>query len=83
MKAFVINVVGDIGLVFAAFLVFRELGTFELPLSSRPRRRASPTNEAPAVAICLLMMPRPFLKSAQVPLYTGCLRVEGRPQSPP
>ena len=29
MKAFVINVVGDIGLVLAAFLIFRELGTFE------------------------------------------------------
>ncbi len=29
MKAFVINVVGDIGLVLAAFLIFRELGTFD------------------------------------------------------
>ena len=29
MKAFVINVVGDIGLVLAAFFVFRELGTFD------------------------------------------------------
>ena len=29
MKAFVINVVGDIGLVLAAFLIFRELGAFD------------------------------------------------------
>ena len=29
MKAFVINVVGDVGLVLAAFFVFRELGTFD------------------------------------------------------
>src|SRR5207342_1972334 len=29
MKAFVINVVGDIGLVLATFLIFRELGTFD------------------------------------------------------
>ena len=29
MKAFVINVVGDIGLGLAAFLIFRELGTIE------------------------------------------------------
>src|SRR4029079_17524102 len=29
MKAFVINVVGDIGLVLAALLIFRELGSFE------------------------------------------------------
>src|SRR6185312_6800006 len=30
MKAFVINVVGDIGLVLAALFIFRELGTFDL-----------------------------------------------------
>ncbi|MGH2939539.1 MAG: proton-conducting transporter membrane subunit [Solirubrobacterales bacterium] len=29
MKAFVINVVGDIGLTLAAFLIFTELGTFD------------------------------------------------------
>src|SRR5207344_3235291 len=29
MKAFVINVVGDIGLVLAAFFIFRELGSFD------------------------------------------------------
>ena len=29
MKAFVINVIGDVGLVLAAFLIFRELGTFD------------------------------------------------------
>ena len=29
MKAFVINVVGDIGLVLAAFLIFQQLGTFD------------------------------------------------------
>ena len=26
MKAFVINVIGDVGLVLAAFFIFRELG---------------------------------------------------------
>ena len=29
MKAFVINVIGDVGLVFATFFIFRELGTFD------------------------------------------------------
>ena len=29
MKAFVINVIGDVGLVLAAFFIFRELGTFD------------------------------------------------------
>ena len=36
MKAFVINVVGDIGLVLAAFFIFRELGTFDYLPSSTP-----------------------------------------------
>ena len=29
MKAFVINVIGDVGLVLAAFFIFRELGSFD------------------------------------------------------
>ena len=37
MKAFVINVVGDIGLVLAAFFVFRELGTFDYLAELRRR----------------------------------------------
>ena len=40
MKAFVINVIGDIGLVFAAILLIRELGVERVPRrSSRPRPR--------------------------------------------
>ena len=43
MKAFVINVVGDIGLVLAAFLIFRELGSFDYGDGLRARRpRSSP-----------------------------------------
>ena len=38
MKAFVINVFGDVGLVIAAFFIFRELGTFDL-LGDLPARR--------------------------------------------
>ena len=37
-KAFVINVIGDVGMVLAAFLLVRELGTLELP--GRVRRGA-------------------------------------------
>ena len=39
MKAFVINVVGDVGLVLAAFFIFRELGTLDFLslLRRRPR----------------------------------------------
>ena len=50
MKAFVINVIGDIGLVLAAFFIFRELGTFDFlavfdaareTLHDQPGRRRS------------------------------------------
>ena len=38
MKAFVIDVVGDIGLVIAECFVVRELGTFDSWRRSTPRR---------------------------------------------
>ena len=41
MKAFVINVVGDVGLVLAAFFIFRELGTFDLLAIFHGRRAPS------------------------------------------
>ena len=46
MKAFVINVVGDVGLVLAALFVFRELGTFDFLDRSTPPARASPPTRA-------------------------------------
>ncbi len=70
MKAFVINVVGDIGLVLAAFLIFRELGSFDYGTSSRKRRRSSaPTSgRSPRSACCSCV--GAFAKSAQLPLHT-------------
>ena len=57
MKAFVINVIGDVGLVFAAFFIFRELGSLRLP---RPSSDAAPqhfaTNQGVLIAICLLLL---------------------------
>ncbi len=70
MKAFVINVVGDIGLVFAAFFVFRELGTFDFLASFDAARENFTTNEGVVVAICLLICVGAFAKSAQVPFHT-------------
>ena len=59
MKAFVINVVGDIGLVLAAFLIFRELGTFEYGDGLRQgAAKSSSTNEWTVTAICLLLLRR-------------------------
>jgi NADH-quinone oxidoreductase subunit L len=70
MKAFVINVIGDVGLVIAAFFVFRELGTFDYlqVFSSAPEHFH--TNQGVVVAICLLILVGAFAKSAQLPLHT-------------
>jgi NADH-quinone oxidoreductase subunit L len=70
MKAFVINVVGDVGLVLAAFLIFRELGSFEFGQIFEGAPQAFTTNEWTVVAICLLILVGAFAKSAQVPLHT-------------
>ncbi len=70
MKAFVINVVGDVGLVLAAFFVFRELGTFDFLAVFDGARESFSTNQGVVIAICLLICVGAFAKSAQVPLHT-------------
>jgi len=70
MKAFVINVVGDIGLVLAAFLIFRELGSFDYGTVFEKAPEVFATNEWTIVAICLLLLVGAFAKSAQLPLHT-------------
>ncbi|HEU5064224.1 MAG TPA: NADH-quinone oxidoreductase subunit L [Solirubrobacterales bacterium] len=70
MKAFVINVVGDIGLVLAAFLIFRELGSFDYGTVFERAPEAFTTNEWTIVAICLLLLVGAFAKSAQLPFHT-------------
>jgi NADH-quinone oxidoreductase subunit L len=70
MKAFVINVIGDVGLVLAALLVVRELGTLDFLDSFEAARETFTTNEGVVVAICCLMLVGAFAKSAQVPLHT-------------
>ena len=70
MKAFVINVVGDIGLVIAALFIFRELGTFDLLQIFEEASGTFSTNEGVVVAIGLLLLVGAFAKSAQVPLHT-------------
>ena len=70
MKAFVINVIGDIGLVLAAFLLFRELGTFDYLEVFDGASAAFSPDEGVVVAICLLLCLGAFAKSAQLPLHT-------------
>jgi NADH-quinone oxidoreductase subunit L len=70
MKAFVINVVGDIGLVLAAFLIFRELGSFDYEVVFARAPEVFSVNEWTVTAICLLLLLGAFAKSAQLPLHT-------------
>ncbi len=70
MKAFVINVFGDVGLVFAAFLIFREIGAFDYATVFSRAPHEFQTNEWTIVAICLLLLVGAFAKSAQLPLHT-------------
>jgi NADH-quinone oxidoreductase subunit L len=70
MKAFVINVVGDIGLVLAAFLIFRELGSFDYGTVFEKAPEVFSVNEWSVTAICLLLLVGAFAKSAQLPLHT-------------
>jgi NADH-quinone oxidoreductase subunit L len=70
MKAFVINVFGDVGLVFAAILIFREFGQFDYTDVFSRAPQVFHTNEWTVVAICLLLLVGAFAKSAQLPLHT-------------
>ncbi len=70
MKAFVINVVGDVGLVLAALFIFRELGTFDLLRMFEEAPKHFEVNETLIVAICCLLLVGAFAKSAQLPLHT-------------
>ena len=70
MKAFVINVIGDIGLVLAAFFIFMELGTFDYlgVFEAAPEQFSS--NDGLVILIGLLILVGAFAKSAQIPLHT-------------
>jgi NADH-quinone oxidoreductase subunit L len=70
MKAFVINVVGDIGLTLAAFLIFQQLHTFDYTEVFARAPEAFHTNQWTVVAICLLLLVGAFAKSAQLPFHT-------------
>ena len=71
IKAFVINVVGDVGLVLGTFFIFKRHRHARLPADVRARStQAFARNDADLVAGCLLLLVGAFAKSAQVPLHT-------------
>src|SRR5580700_1057558 len=70
IKAFVINVVGDVGLVIATFIVFQHVGSVQFLTVFHGVHQDFARNGAPIVIACLLLLVGAFAKSAQVPLHT-------------
>jgi len=70
IKAFVINVVGDVGLVLATFVIFQHVGSVQFLPVFHSVHHDFAYNGAPIVIACLLLLVGAFAKSAQVPLHT-------------
>ena len=72
IKAFVINVVGDVGLVLGTYFIFKGTGTLDFLTTFEEVERGGvrTDNDGDLVAGCLLLLVGAFAKSAQVPLHT-------------
>ena len=70
IKAFVINVVGDVGLVLGTFFLFKHTGTVDFLKTFHAVPRVFDHNSPDLVAACLLLGVAAFAKSAQIPLHT-------------
>ncbi len=70
IKAFVINVVGDVGLVLGTFFIFRHTNTVDFLKVFGETRHVFHHDSNDLVAACLLLGVGAFAKSAQVPLHT-------------
>jgi len=70
IKAFVINVIGDIALVIAAFLLFSKTGALEFQAVFEGAEDVFVKNDGTLIAACLLLLVGASAKSAQLPLHT-------------
>jgi NADH-quinone oxidoreductase subunit L len=70
IKAFVINVIGDVALVIAAFLLLNETGALDYAGVFAGAEEVFSENDGTLVAACLLILVGAFAKSAQLPLHT-------------
>jgi NADH-quinone oxidoreductase subunit L len=70
IKAFVINVIGDVGLVVAAFLILDNVGSLDFLTVFGDAGKSFSQNDGTLVAACLLILVGAFAKSAQLPLHT-------------
>ncbi len=70
IKAFVINVVGDVGLVLGTFFIFKHTGTVDFLKVFHATPHVFGHDSVDLVVACLLLGVGAFAKSAQVPLHT-------------
>jgi NADH-quinone oxidoreductase subunit L len=70
IKAFVINVIGDVGLVIGAFLLFDATGALDYASIFEAAPEVFAENDGKLVAACLMILVGAFAKSAQLPLHT-------------
>src|SRR5580692_7556002 len=70
IKAFVINVLGDAGLVLGTYFIFKHTGTLDFLKTFKAAPHVFHSGEADIVAGCLLLLVGAFAKSAQIPLHT-------------
>jgi NADH-quinone oxidoreductase subunit L len=70
IKAFVINVVGDVGLVLGTYFIFKHTGTLAFLKTFHRAPHVFHSGEADIVAGCLLLLVGAIAKSAQIPLHT-------------
>jgi NADH-quinone oxidoreductase subunit L len=70
IKAFVINVVGDVGLVLGTYFLFKHTGTLDFLKAFKAAPNVFSSGEGDVVAGCLLLLVGAFAKSAQIPLHT-------------
>jgi NADH-quinone oxidoreductase subunit L len=70
IKAFVINVLGDVGIVLGTFFIFRHTHTVSYLGSFKAAPHVFHKDSTDLVAGCLLFLVGAFAKSAQLPLHT-------------
>ncbi len=70
IKAFVINVVGDVGLVLGTFIIFQHAHSVEYLKVFHATHHVFGHDSATLVVACLLLGLGAFAKSAQIPLHT-------------
>jgi NADH-quinone oxidoreductase subunit L len=70
IKAFVMNVIGDVGLVIATFLLFDNTGELSFAGVFAKAPHVFAHNDGVLVGACLMLLVGAFAKSAQLPLHT-------------